>query len=85
MYWTFLSTFQNEIRAADDKAKKATMDNTRLSEELHSEQAHASQTEKMRKSLESQVKDLQVRLDEAEASALKGGKKVIAKLESRVS
>jgi hypothetical protein len=27
---------------------------------------------------------MQVRLDEAEAAALKGGKKVIAKLESRI-
>jgi myosin heavy chain 6/7 len=33
---------------------------------------------------ELQVKELQVRLDEAEASALKGGKKVIQKLEQRV-
>jgi myosin heavy chain 6/7 len=35
--------------------------------------------------MESTVKDLQVRLDEAEAQALKGGKKLIAKLEHRVS
>jgi len=32
----------------------------------------------------SQVKELQARLDEAEASALKGGKKIITKLEQRV-
>jgi hypothetical protein len=42
------------------------------------------QIEKFRKSMENQVKDLQVRLDEAEAQALKGGKKMIAKLEQRV-
>lgn len=41
--------------------------------------------EKLRKSLEQQVKDLQVRLDEAEANALKGGKRIIQKLEQRVS
>lgn len=40
--------------------------------------------EKLRKSLEQQVKDLQVRLDEAEANALKGGKRIIQKLEQRV-
>ena len=39
----------------------------------------------MRKGLEQQVKDLQVRLDEAEASALKGGKRIIQKLEQRVN
>lgn len=38
----------------------------------------------MRKGLEQQVKEMQVRLDEAEAAALKGGKKVIAKLEQRI-
>ncbi|PAV76487.1 hypothetical protein WR25_11630 [Diploscapter pachys] len=38
----------------------------------------------MRKGLEQQLKEIQVRLDEAEAAALKGGKKVIAKLEQRV-
>jgi len=38
----------------------------------------------MRKGLEQQVKDLQIRLDEAEASALKGGKRIIQKLETRV-
>ena len=37
--------------------------------------------ERLRKGLEQQVKEMQVRLDEAEAAALKGGKKVIAKLE----
>ncbi len=38
----------------------------------------------MRKGLEQQIKEMQVRLDEAEAAALKGGKKIIAKLEQRV-
>ena len=33
---------------------------------------------------DAQVKELQARLDEAEASALKGGKKIITKLEQRV-
>jgi len=55
-----------------------------IAEELRHEQDHGSQIEKLRRSLESQVKELQARLDEAEASALKGGKKIISKLESRV-
>jgi hypothetical protein len=41
--------------------------------------------DKLRKALEQQVKDLQIRLDEAEANALKGGKRIIQKLEQRVS
>ena len=38
----------------------------------------------MRKALEQHVKDLQVRLDEAETNALKGGKRIIQKLEQKV-
>lgn len=74
----------NEIRAADDKAKKAMAEAGHLAEELRAEQEHSNQIEKFRKGLEHQIKELQVRLDEAEASALKGGKKMIAKLENRV-
>jgi len=51
------------------------VDAARLADELRSEQEHALQQEKLRKTMEQQMKDLQVRLDEAEASALKGGKK----------
>lgn len=40
--------------------------------------------ERLRKNLELQVKDLQTRLDQAESSALKGGKKFTQKLEQRV-
>ena len=34
--------------------------------------------------LEAQVKDAQARLDEAEQNALKGGKKAMAKMETRI-
>ncbi|KAG5864672.1 hypothetical protein JTB14_025102 [Gonioctena quinquepunctata] len=68
----------------EEKAKKAMVDAARLADELRAEQDHAQTQEKLRKALESQIKDLQVRLDEAEANALKGGKKAIAKLEQRV-
>jgi myosin heavy chain 6/7 len=60
-------------------------DASRLAEELRSEQDHSMQIEKMRKNLESQLKEMQVRLDEAEASAMKGGKRLLQKLEVRVS
>lgn len=74
----------NEIKAADDRARKSTADAERLANELRSEQEHSMQIEKQRKSIEGTVKDLQIRLDEAEGQALKGGKKIIAKLEQRV-
>merc|ERR1711887_161280 len=40
--------------------------------------------DRLRKQLEVTVAELQGRLDEAEAAALKGGKRIIAKLETRV-
>merc|ERR1712002_327813 len=74
----------NELRAADEQSKKAMGDAARLAEELRSEQEHSQHIEKMRKTLEAQVKELQARLDEAEASSMKGGKRMIQKLEQRV-
>ena len=62
----------------------AEADTARLADELRREQEHAIHVERLRKGLEQQVKDLQTRLDEAEGNALKGGKRVIAKLEQRV-
>jgi len=79
-----LEDHANELRAAEDNAKKAMADAARIAEELRHEQDHAGQIEKLRRNLEAQVKDMQARLDEAEASSLKGGKKIIQKLESRV-
>merc|ERR1711970_676067 len=67
-----------------EKAKKAAADAANLAEELRREQEHAVHVDRLRKQLEVTVKDLQARLDEAEAAALKGGKRIIAKLETRV-
>lgn len=55
-----------------------------LAEELLQEQEHAIQVERLHKGLEQQIKDLQTWLDEAEANAMKDGKRIIAKLEQRV-
>jgi len=74
----------NELKNSEERGKKADSDASRLVEELRQEQDHALQVERLRKGLEQQVKDLQSRLDEAEGNSLKGGKRVIAKLEQRV-
>ena len=75
-----LDELLNEAKNSEEKAKKAMVDAARLADELRAEQDHAQTQEK----LETQIKELQVRLDEAEANALKGGKKAIQKLEQRV-
>merc|ERR1712218_697251 len=73
-----------EAKLCEDKAGKAMVDAARLAEELRGEQDVAQQMEKARKILEAQSKDLQQRLDEAEANALKGGKKAMNKMETRI-
>merc|ERR1711973_721908 len=60
------------------------VDAARLAEELRGEQDVAIQMEKARKILEAQSKDMQQRLDEAETNALKGGKKAMNKMETRI-
>ncbi|VFV19083.1 myosin-3-like isoform 1 [Lynx pardinus] len=55
-----------------------------MAEELKKEQDTSAHLERMKKNLEQTVKDLQHRLDEAEQLALKGGKKQIQKLETRI-
>ncbi|XP_074512483.1 myosin heavy chain, fast skeletal muscle [Sebastes fasciatus] len=73
-----------EARNAEEKAKKAITDAAMMAEELKKEQDTSAHLERMKKNLEVTVKDLQHRLDEAENLAMKGGKKQLQKLESRV-
>ncbi|KAI8488241.1 Myosin-7 [Branchiostoma belcheri] len=73
-----------EHRQTEEKAKKAIADATRIAEDLRNEQEHTAHIEKTRKNLEASIKDLQRRLDEAEALAMKGGKRALQKLEARV-
>ncbi|XP_048345776.1 myosin-4 [Sphaerodactylus townsendi] len=73
-----------EARNAEEKAKKAITDAAMMAEELKKEQDTSAHLERMKKNLEQTVKDLQLRLDEAEQLAMKGGKKQLQKLEARV-
>ncbi|XP_026187550.1 myosin-7B-like [Mastacembelus armatus] len=73
-----------ESRSAEEKAKKAITDAALMAEELKKEQDSSSMLERIKKNMESTVKDLQVKLDETEQMALKGGKKQLHKLETRV-
>merc|ERR1719333_1483937 len=79
-----LDEMSSEARLCDDKASKAMVDAARLADELRAEQEAALNLEKNRRLGEAQVKDLQGKLDEADMNALKGGKKAMNKLESRI-
>jgi len=47
----------NELKNAEDQAKKAMADAARMADELRQEQDHSAQIEKMRRTLELQVTD----------------------------
>merc|ERR1711899_550926 len=68
----------------DEKAQRAMIDAARLADELRGEQDLAQSLERERKLLEAQVKDIQSRVDEAQTQALKGGKKAMTKMDTRI-
>merc|ERR1711953_332595 len=79
-----LDEMVGEAGMSEDKAQRAMVDAARLADELRQEQELAMVLERDKKLLEAQVKDAQNRCDEAEQNALKGGKKAMAKMETRV-
>merc|ERR1711951_284535 len=79
-----MDEMSSEALLSNEKAKNAMVDAARLAEELRAEQELAMAYEKDRKLYDCQLKDLQARLDEAETNALKGGKKAMNKMETRI-
>merc|ERR1719452_223783 len=79
-----LDEMSNEARLSEDKAARAMVDAARLADELRCEQDLAMNLEKDKKLLEAQCKDAAARADEAEVNALKGGRKAMIKMETRI-
>merc|ERR1719175_23434 len=86
-----IHTIQAEIDAmlqaaknSEEKSKKAMVDAARLADELRAEQDHANSQAAAKKSLQSSLGDLEGRLADAEAAAMRGGKAAMAKLETRI-
>merc|ERR1711973_160466 len=79
-----LDEMSAEAKISEEKAQRAMVDAARLADELRGEQEAAMMLERERKLLEAQVKDASSRLDEAEQNALKGGKKAMAKMDTRI-
>jgi len=73
-----------EAHMSEEKSQRAMIDAARLADELRGEQECAMMLERDRKLLEAQVKDANARLDEVEQNALKGGKKAMSKMETRI-
>merc|ERR1719384_1956810 len=74
----------HQAKGSEEKAKKAMVDAARLADELRAEQDHAAAMEKGKRTLESQIHELENRLAEANEAAAKGGRNAMAKLESRI-
>merc|ERR1719412_2159050 len=74
----------NEAALSEEKAQKAMIDAARLADELRAEQEAAQGLERDKKLLDAQAKEMQARLDDSEQNALKGGKKAVGKMESRI-
>merc|ERR1711936_150288 len=79
-----LDEMSSEARLCEDKTSKAMVDAARLADELRAEQENAQGLEKNRRLREAQIKEMQAKLDEAETNALKGGKKAMNKMETRI-
>merc|ERR1712045_571503 len=79
-----LDEMTNEAKMSEDKAACAMVDAARLADELRCEQELAMNLEKDKKLLEAQCKDAATRADEAEVNALKGGRKAMIKMETRI-
>merc|ERR1712058_138499 len=79
-----LDEMTNEARLSEEKAARAMVDAARLADELRCEQDVAMNLEKDKKLLEAQCKDAGSRADEAEVNALKGGRKAMIKMETRI-
>merc|ERR1712238_150682 len=79
-----LDEMTKEAANCDEKAGKAMVDAAKLAAELGAEQEASMALSKNHKLADIQVKDMQTKLDEADMNALKGGKKAMNKLESRI-
>merc|ERR1711902_362590 len=66
------------------KSKRAMVDAARLADELRSEQDHSTAENRGKRALDTQINELENRLVDAEAAAMKAGKAAMSKLEMRV-
>lgn len=73
-----------ELRLCDERYQRSQVELKHTVELLHEEQERIIKIEAIKKSLEIEVKNLSVRLEEVEANAIVGGKRIISKLEARI-
>merc|ERR1719397_24731 len=74
----------HQAKNSEEKAKKAMVDAARLADELRAEQDHTNTLSKTKRSLESQLAELENKFAEANDNAMRGGRAALAKLETRI-
>merc|ERR1719266_2441964 len=74
----------SQAKSSEEKAKRAMIDAARLADELRAEQDHSTGQEKAKRALETQINEVELKLNEATDLAAKGGRNAMAKLESRI-
>ncbi|KHJ40863.1 myosin head [Trichuris suis] len=79
-----LEDMTQEAKDNEEKYRKATLDATRLSDELRQEQEHSQYLEQKNKSLEQQTRDLQTLFEETEVNSVRGKAKYINQLEQKL-
>merc|ERR1711915_356824 len=88
---SMIHTLQAEIddmlgqaKNSEEKSKRAMVDAARLADELRSEQDHATAESRGKRALDTQINELENRIADAEAAAMKAGKAAMSKLEMRI-
>ena len=74
----------HQAKNSEEKAKKAMVDAARLADELRAEQDHTSTQSKAKRSLETQLGELENKFAEANENAMRCGRAAMAKLETRI-
>ncbi|EDV39686.1 uncharacterized protein Dana_GF10148, isoform A [Drosophila ananassae] len=73
-----------ELRISDERYQKIQVELKHVVEQVHEEQERIVKLETIKKSLEVEVKNLSIRLEEVELNAVAGSKRIISKLEARI-
>merc|ERR1712029_213475 len=88
---SMIHTLQAEIddmlgqaKNSEEKSKRAMVDAARLADELRAEQDHATAEDRGKRTLDTQINELENRIADAEALAMKAGKAAMSKLEMRI-
>merc|ERR1712136_487217 len=79
-----MQVINSKAKHAEEKSKRAMVDAARLADELRAEQDHANAENRGKRTLDTQIGELENRLADAEASAMKAGKAAMSKLEMRI-